>query len=63
MGLALADRGRQRGLAVIDVANGAHVYMKFISLKFLFGHFYYPKFIITGQARLSYYSLTLNNDQ
>jgi hypothetical protein len=32
------------------VTNGTHVHMKFISLEFLFTHFYYPKFISAGSS-------------
>ena len=37
------DRGRQRGLPVIDVANGADVYVGLGALEFGFAHFFLKK--------------------
>jgi hypothetical protein len=34
----LGQRRSQRGLAVVDVADGAHVYMRFGTIEFLFSH-------------------------
>jgi len=34
---------RQRGLAVVNVTNGAHVHVRLGPLKFLFCHFSHPK--------------------
>jgi hypothetical protein len=37
-GLMGGDRRGQSGLAVVNVTNGAYVYMRLIAFKFLFGH-------------------------
>ncbi len=38
LGQDRGDGGRQRGLAVVDVADGAHVHVRFRSLEFVLGH-------------------------
>ena len=38
LGENLGDGGGQRGLAVVDVTNGADVNMRLSALKLLFGH-------------------------
>jgi len=40
----LGDRRRQRGLAMIDVTDGANVAVRLIAFKFLFGHDFFVLF-------------------
>lgn len=44
----LGDGGGQRGLAVVDVTNGADVNMRLSALKLLFGH---KALLLTGRPR------------
>jgi cell division protein FtsB len=38
LGHHFRERRRQRRLAMVNVTNRAHVYVRLIALKFLFGH-------------------------
>ena len=48
LGENLGDGGGQRGLAVVDVTNGADVNMRLSALKLLFGH---KALLLTGRPR------------